>query len=279
MQKEGILFSAYTYNPLHAGVGQTIGLVDLPLEREKHTGYPCVYATGVKGALRSYMKQENLEKDTIDAVFGYEDGAGGWIFTDLKILFFPVRASENSFAWVTCDHVLTRFIRDCGIVTGKQLEDGLKIKSLKTLDMIPEINRDFKKEYILLEDFIFKKPVTAVTSSPVPLHPDFHLSKAYKVDNDVFDYLVTYATQIIARNKLKEDKTSDNLWYEETLPADTLMYSFIIPSCAGNGTELKKIRDKLIDAHIQMGGGETVGYGIMKVCEIAVKGADHGSAK
>jgi CRISPR/Cas system CMR subunit Cmr4 (Cas7 group RAMP superfamily) len=96
MQKKGILFSAYTYSPLHAGVGQTIGLVDLPLEREKHTGYPCVYATGVKGALKSYMQQENLEEDIIDAVFGSEDGAGGWIFTDLKILFFPVRASEDS---------------------------------------------------------------------------------------------------------------------------------------------------------------------------------------
>ena len=38
--------------PLHAGSGSEIGLVDLPIQRERHTTFPKIEASSLKGALR-----------------------------------------------------------------------------------------------------------------------------------------------------------------------------------------------------------------------------------
>ena len=45
----------YTLSPLHAGSGQAVGAVDLPIQRERHTGWPHVQASGVKGAFRHWF--------------------------------------------------------------------------------------------------------------------------------------------------------------------------------------------------------------------------------
>ena len=150
---KGFMFTAYTYSPLHAGVGQSMGVVDLPIEREKHTNYPCVYATGVKGALRAYFKNANYSK--LDDVFGKEEassGAGGAVFTDLKILLFPVRSSEGTFKWVTCKRVIERFKRDYKIATN----EDISFPEIRKLNIT---NSDLSKidpnNHIVLEDFVF----------------------------------------------------------------------------------------------------------------------------
>ena len=38
--------------PLHAGSGSDLGIVDLPIQREKHTDYPKIEASGLKGSIR-----------------------------------------------------------------------------------------------------------------------------------------------------------------------------------------------------------------------------------
>lgn len=43
----------YVETPLHAGSGSSVGLVDLPIQRERVTHYPLVQSSGVKGKLRS----------------------------------------------------------------------------------------------------------------------------------------------------------------------------------------------------------------------------------
>src|SRR5918992_2270518 len=42
----------YVETPLHAGSGSSVGLVDLPIQRERVTNYPLVQASGIKGKLR-----------------------------------------------------------------------------------------------------------------------------------------------------------------------------------------------------------------------------------
>jgi CRISPR-associated protein Cmr4 len=51
--KERDIISLYTVSPLHAGSGAIIGAVDLPIQRERHTGWPHVQASALKGAFRS----------------------------------------------------------------------------------------------------------------------------------------------------------------------------------------------------------------------------------
>ncbi len=35
---------------MHAGAGKSVGVIDLPIMREAHTGWPCVYGSAVKGS-------------------------------------------------------------------------------------------------------------------------------------------------------------------------------------------------------------------------------------
>jgi CRISPR-associated protein Cmr4 len=43
----------YVETPLHAGSGSSVGVVDLPIQRERVTSYPLVQASGIKGKLRA----------------------------------------------------------------------------------------------------------------------------------------------------------------------------------------------------------------------------------
>lgn len=264
----GLFFWAYTYSPLHAGIGQTLGKVDLPIERECHTTYPCVYATGLKGAFRSFCEQKANEnpppitQDDINKIFGQEHdptSAGSAIFTDLKILLFPVRASKDAFKWVTSPWVIDRFKRDYKLALNKDFDEDF-------LRKVNTVNQYHPDKHIILEDFVFY-----LQGTPDDVLFDFGDIKirkkdVYVVDENIFKYLVNNATQVIARNVLSKEKTSDNLWYEEALPADTVLYSFILPSVTNND-ELSKLKspDLLDKKVVQIGGNETVGYGLTKI--------------
>jgi CRISPR-associated protein Cmr4 len=58
----------YVETPLHAGSGGSVGVVDLPIQRERVTHYPLVQASSIKGKLRAeaYEWDEFVkEKDTL----------------------------------------------------------------------------------------------------------------------------------------------------------------------------------------------------------------------
>ena len=180
-KKAGVLF-LYTETPLHPGSGTSVGAVDLPIQRERHTGYPIIQASGVKGALRDLAEaifglSEDDTDDRIEAVFGPkkepEKHAGALSFTDARILLFPVRSLAGVFAWITCPGVIERFKRDMeflrihkeGKANPLALEELNKI-SLPELDRgeasVPEgaevIVRKDDSERIILEDMSFSLP-------------------------------------------------------------------------------------------------------------------------
>ncbi|WP_456442690.1 type III-B CRISPR module RAMP protein Cmr4 [Caldithrix abyssi] len=264
---DGLFFIGHALSPLHAGAGQSLGKVDLPIERERHTTFPCVFATGLKGALRKYCEGEKIfdvdakkNEEEVKKIFGDENntaGAGGAIFTDFKILLFPVRSSKGAFKWVTCDFVLKRFKRDLEISGTNIQEWHLDLSEAEVVQ-----NTTYNpQDHILLEDYMFN--VQTEDNGNFLNQSEFPVKDIYKINDDLFKHLVNNATQIIARNVLNENKTSENLWYEETLPAETVLYSFIKPSFA-NGQDLSKIQN--LDNHIvQIGGNETVGYGLTKI--------------
>jgi CRISPR-associated protein Cmr4 len=63
---------------LHAGSGDDLGIVDLPIQREKHTSFPKVESSSLKGALReAFEKADGKESDeafqiNIHRIFGYD---------------------------------------------------------------------------------------------------------------------------------------------------------------------------------------------------------------
>jgi len=70
--------------PTHVGSGSELGIVDLPIQRERHTGFPKFEASSLKGSLREAFEREinsrdfkNPEDDDtmIHRLFGFDDGS------------------------------------------------------------------------------------------------------------------------------------------------------------------------------------------------------------
>jgi CRISPR-associated protein Cmr4 len=147
----------HTQTSLHPGSGRGIGSIDLPVQRERHTDWPLIPGSTIKGVLRDYCRLKVLEehdnKDLVwadrdpalECVFGpsvkgtnAEEGrgsnpsdfAGALSITDARVLFFPVRSLCGLFAWVTCSAALDRFRRDKEMVSGKK-NDAIPAISLE----------------------------------------------------------------------------------------------------------------------------------------------------
>lgn len=123
MFEKATLMWMYAEHPVHAGSGSGVGAIDLPIQRERVTGWPIIQPSGLKGALREYFdglsrgaQANNADfKEKMLEVFGPDESAihsGAASFTEAKVLLFPVRSLKGTFAYVTCPLALTRFQRD-----------------------------------------------------------------------------------------------------------------------------------------------------------------------
>jgi CRISPR-associated protein Cmr4 len=137
------LLYLFTRTPLHVGAGASVGAIDQPIIRERHTGFPIIPATSLKGTLADQWPltlrnakgelvrlttKKNGDKTAIDKIdpsdaawlFGSDDAnvsfAGALQFTEARLLAFPVRSAKGSFAWITCPLILRRAARD-GVLT------------------------------------------------------------------------------------------------------------------------------------------------------------------
>jgi CRISPR-associated protein Cmr4 len=112
--KTDLLF-VHTLSPLHAGTGQGVDVIDLPIAREKATGIPYLPGSSVKGVLRDACTDLHTQK----IVFGPENinnagsaYAGAAHFSDARLVLMPVRSVAGTFAYVTSPYLLGRLTRD-----------------------------------------------------------------------------------------------------------------------------------------------------------------------
>jgi CRISPR-associated protein Cmr4 len=113
-----LLFQPVT--PLHVGCGHDIGVVDLPVIRERTTGYPFLSGSGVRGSLRSRF--EAVDAELAGRLFGPHDWkegderyAGCVAVHDARLLLFPVRSDHRLFLWLTCRAALDRLARELAV--------------------------------------------------------------------------------------------------------------------------------------------------------------------
>ena len=104
-----MIVGLYTETPLHCGAESAVGYVDLPVQRERHTSFPVIPGSTIKGVL----KDEPTGWDK-DKVFGSEDSPGQVSFGDGILVAFPIRSSLHPFHWVTCPLALERLFRALG---------------------------------------------------------------------------------------------------------------------------------------------------------------------
>jgi CRISPR-associated protein Cmr4 len=82
------------------------------------------------------------------------------------------------------------------------------------------------------------------------------------VHDDEFAWFARYALPVAERNKLHdESKISENLWYEETLPPDTVTYTLLAERDGGSGSVEEIIKAVAGSPYCQFGGNETLGQG------------------
>lgn len=262
---------------IHPGVGSSAGFVDLPVAREKVTNYPVIVGSSLKGSLLdrarevhgTRVKTEEGEKITlppeIETVFGKQDSAGEIMVSDARLLLLPVRSLTGQYRWATCPYLLERFVRDARLT-------GLREKPVSAIEG-PKEGEAWSEDSgrLFLEEREFK-----VTDQAVSKMPDLiaylkmlmpHTSAAERLarqlvllHEDDFKWFASYGLPVAARNNLDEiTKVSKNLWYEETLPQDTLMYMLLMERFDGAISKVKALfKDR---PYLQVGGNETVGQG------------------
>src|ERR1017187_8070878 len=269
------LLYLHAITSLHPGSGTALGVVDLPVQRERHTGWPVIPGSSIKGVLRDACNPRNGDTGLWEAAFGparIDSGsgdafAGALSLTDARLLAFPVRSLKGVFAWVTCPQAIHRWERDLTVagVTPHAPAFDVNVKEEEAL-VAPGSGLKVQAGDIrvVLEEFVFTPKEENLDFFPV-LAPEEKQRLAILNDTD-FTYFVKHATEVTARIRLNsETKTVDKgaLFYQEFLPAETLLYAVVLggPSRKA-GTDrtaaaiLEYLFEKLPD-YLQIGGNET----------------------
>ncbi len=252
---------------LHAGSGSDLGIVDLPIQREKHTDYPKIEASGIKGAIREvFSTQPNLEalergwnigsiddvnyKEAVDLAFGPDTTnqsnlhAGALGFTDARLLLFPVKSISGVFGWITCPAVLERFKHDLSICEPSITFD-LSLPKENQVPTDSELIVDENK--IVLEEYTFEVQETEdcenladwIAENCMPSDDVYEYwrnkikNSLVVLSNEDFRDFVTLSTEVIARIKIDQETGTVQkgaLWYEEYLPSDSILYSLTLTS-------------------------------------------------
>jgi len=298
-------FLLYAVSSVHAGSGSEVGLVDLPIQREQHTGFPKIESSSLKGAIRaacSYQARDDEEaKRRIRLIFGSDpsetegDGsrelqAGAISLADARLLLFPVKSMRGVFAWITCPYVLRRWNDELELF-GKGSYEKFPVPAVNTVSpssklLIPKHNHEVdQQDRIVLGEYTLEVTPSEETSRLgqalgryLSLSEELDLEKRLVIlDDDTFRDFVTLSTEVNARIRVESEKgtvVNKALWYEENLPPESVLYSFLFAGHVRGGGEESFRTDKdvlnylLDDDHFpavfQLGGNSTIGRGILR---------------
>jgi CRISPR-associated protein Cmr4 len=280
------LIFVHALTPLHPGTGRGVGVIDLPVAREVSTGIPYLAGSSFKGVLRDHC----MEKDSHNCVklFGpntenASEHAGAVQFSDQRLLLMPVRSLAGTFAWVTSPFILRRFAREhesvglngcppppsvtgehiAVLATGSQLEVRNGRIVLEDLELQKDRNQTADAWATTLGQLVFPNNSEWQT---------FLQGRLCIVHDDILNFLLETATELIARIKMNDDSKTvqtGGLWYEEALPAETILSGVITAQqIKANGLKpadaLQKVTD-LTAATLQFGGSATVGRGLCRL--------------
>ena len=293
--------------PLHAGSGGGVGFIDLPIQREVQNDFPTIYGSGIKGAIKAWCRgaDGSLTKE-MKALFGADVAAGegayresddhnsALSFTDARILAFPVKSLNGLFAWVTCPLALAKYRQDLNLVFGNGANAITpEIPVLEAGECQTSSNSCLKvhEEHVVLEDSVFHveghcdgwrdELSNRIFGSEADTRDywktKFDTSLVVLSDQDFGDF-VTRSTQVAPRIRIDFETgrvERGALWYEECLPADTILYTLALagrPTRQPYNTEdvdwvMDQLRERVLtgDPCLQFGGDETVGKGLVKL--------------
>lgn len=300
MFKEAKVMFIYTETSLHCGSGTSLGVIDLPIQREKYTDYPVCQASGIKGVVREWFEVKYGEKDdrvkyTFGPDFGRGDSeafAGAATFTDGRLLLFPVRSLNGVFAYTTSRFALSRLKRDLEMA-GVKVAWNLPADSDDKIIGVQDSKVADSNNKVVLEEYTFdfqpdssiKTIAEWIADNAIPKGDEYKFwNDKVKTDllilpENAFRDFVKLSTEVQARIKINnETKTVDKgaLFYEEALPTDSLLYSVVMahdPACDSDKrpanlktqTDVMAFISKMNANRLQFGGDATIGKGIVNI--------------
>jgi len=263
-QSAGAVLFLRAQTSLHPGAGDSVGSVDLPVQRERHTGWPLIQGTALKGVLRDQYRLDLMRKRpgmnhkaadehaSTSAIFGPsnnpeapddEHRVGALMITDARILAFPVRSAVGVFAWVTCEGVLERLRRDLAMIAVREdampplfgvgaseaaVSSQMQIgDSVIFEDLLLRPDAQTQRQLAELGRWV-KNHAFAGPALSALADPCQRLSV---IGDDAFTHLVKHATEIATRIRLNpESKTVERgaLFSQELLPPETMMYAVLL---------------------------------------------------
>ena len=286
------LLFLYAESPVHAGADSSLGVLDLPIQREASTGLPVIWGQSLKGALRSHFRPLWLLPELVK-VFGAEapvtgSSASGSLSPgtlsvgDAQIIAMPVPTLVDTYAWVTSALVLSRLKRKAGLVgmstPGRSVdkadeESGLAASAQwaqPTTVLGPYVVNGRHDDAVA--DWAQWLSVTALSPTAVP---QFFRTKLttdlIAVGESVLVGVTIECVELTPRIQLdqKVKTVKHGPFYSEYLPTETILAALL--ECE-NQQHLDDLRRELNHQVLRIGGDETIGKGLMW-CHFADAGA------
>jgi len=274
--------------PVHAGAGRGASEhVDLPVQRDEFN-FPCIWASSLKGALRSLFTRTVEDKSKIREIFGPEPSRGHESsslvnFLDARLLFMPARSLKGIWTYLTSPHLIYYLITY--LEGTKQQEDKLSklIKSMEQLSLPVTSNKG-----IFVHDNTLVLNEVDITDCNVKedlikslfdgILPNELLNLICKkglviVDDDLALNLVQRSMVIQYRiriNYTTKTVVGGSLWSEEYVPQETVFVSGIVYRSSIGSSNIKALFSWFENElerlkYVWLGGKETIGKGLLKM--------------
>lgn len=291
-EKKAAVF-LYAVSPVHMGAGSATGVIDNPIQRERHTGHPSFAGSGIKGAVRHAFEALGGDAKWLEPIFGPESGAalhaGAVSFGDAQLVAFPVRSLRGGFVYATCPLALARAQRVLGLsgietawriseieeghahVANGALVTGNKLY-LEAFEYDARVDEDVERIGRDLAEFSMPEQLSGADYFGGKLGQDLVV-----LSNTDFSYFVENATLVETHVRINSETgaaDSGGLFYTENLPPEALL---VAPLVAGRTRTGKKDKEdwedatgvmekicNLIDGRLlQIGGDATTGRGLV----------------
>lgn len=290
-EQQNALF-LYAVSPVHMGAGTATGLIDNPIQRERHTNHPCFAGSGIKGAVRHAFVQLGGEKQRINRLFGPESRsadlhAGSVSFGDGQLVAFPVRSLKGGYVYATCPQALARaqrLLKLVGINVDWQIPNVDEGKCRVANPALMGSSNKLHLEAFEYEVQVDGDKLPALSESLAILAlPDDEGYRFFRdkiktdlvVLNDTdFAYFSENATLVEPHVRINESTGAaedGGLFYTENLPPESLLIAPLMASVTRSSVEEKmeahevmlQMRNALDGRLLQIGGDITTGRGLV----------------
>jgi len=285
-EKKAAVF-LYATSPVHMGSGSSVGVIDNPIQRERHTGHPCFAGSGIKGAVRHGFEALGGDGSLIDAIFGPEAGAsdlhaGAVSFGDAQLVAMPVRSLRGGYVYATSPVALGRARR---LLMAMDVACGWpEVPAVSQGACLVSHGDNLSGEALHLEAFEYKATVsetlaeiaTALASSALPEDRFFRekLGADLVVLSDTdFAYFAEHATLVEPHVRIDPETgtaAKTGLFYSENLPPESLLVAPLLAGQTRTGRDVEgaegvmlKIKNVIDGKLLQIGGDATTGRGLV----------------